>query len=108
MIFLRVFATFFIVLGIDGQKNNSVDEFCDSSAFESAVEINVTATGNRKCFVKSVNKLLAFPKIIEFSHKNVSTECKTASTEFKKSLENFELWALESMKLKVCLNDKIK
>lgn len=102
MIFLGIFATFSIVLGIGGQKNNSVDEFCDNSAFESAVEINVTATENRKCFIKNVNKLLEFPKIIDFSHENVSTECKAASTKFKKSLEKFELWALESMKLKVC------
>lgn len=96
MIVPRLLAIFFIVLYADGRKNNNRLEICDELEVKSSVIRNETLL--EKTFSNPyVNELFKLPKLLEFSHENVSIECKQASEGFKKSFANFELWALESM-----------
>lgn len=89
------------MLCVDSQKNKSKIEICDDLTIKSVAVMNETITKTEslnKCFTKRVNEFLVFPKFLDFSHDNVSIECRKASQEFLNSLDNFELWALESKK----------
>lgn len=96
---LKIFTLFFIFLGSEGNENFDDFKVCDSFAFENKSKIIETNGGKNKTEnFKSMKILFERSKVFELLNENVSIECQKASSEFVKSLENLELWALKSIK----------
>lgn len=98
MLAFRIFVAFVFVLFCDCQEHKEIIQVCDNFAFSNALnhsEIN----DSEKLIKSSIKNVLDYPNFVKFTSENISIGCREASASFQKSLENVELWALESKSL---------